>query len=1089
MNTDTNNKISISIVLPCYNEEANIHNTVEKIYYFCLFSNVVSDFEIIVVNDGSKDRSIEILHQLQTRYPKVLKIVNHDKNLGYGKSLTDGFKNTTCDWIFFTDSDGQFDINDLDKFLIQTNNADFIIGRRINRKDRMIRKLNAKFFNFFVKIFFGIKVKDIDCAFKLFRREVFDISEMKTDSAMVNAELVYRAKKNKAKFLEIDVNHYERQYGTATGGDIRVIGKAMKEFVRLRYHFFKKETDFVHLNSNLVGLLALIIVSIAIKWAYTSGVILAYGDAEAHLNISKRAVDSLTPGLSQLGGVWLPLPHLSMLPFVWNEFLWRSGLAGSLVSAIAYIWASAILYRFGYLVTKNYIASFVAPLVFMLNPNALYLATTPMSEILLFSTIISSLYFFVQWVYKENLFSLIFAAFFVFLASLSRYDGWFLLIAEICAIVFISMLKRKSFKWIEGKVIVFSVLGFLGIIMWLAWNQLIFGNMLYFANSDYGSKAQQMWFFARGYLPTYHNLPLSVLYYLVDTYLVVGIFVCATAILGILLYLFTNFGSWVRLKNVNNLSLLLLFSPLVFYSVSLFTGQASLILPTFAQSWYEWNMSNVRYGMQMLIPASIFCAYLASKIKFSTVFIVVLIILQFSLLLHNGVIAYQDGVRGLSSQNISKGPDAPPVEEWINHNYESGLVLMDDYRRPISPVNSGIPMQNFISVGNKPYWQESLDNPTTHAEWIIIQKAETDAVWRGLKNKQILDDYYLNLYRSGNIWVYKKRQLSDKFVSRQSQNFMVHGEKFVIKGTNVYDLLQFSYSDIDKTLTGLKNNNINVIRMWGFNKEGRLKEEDYSKFDYILQESSQKGIYILVVFGNQWDDYAGLNKFTQYENQDFYTDNNSIDQFKSHIEDVITHKNILTGIEYKNDSTILGWEMLNEPRMESDKDSLIISTWVEKIGQFIATIDNNHLISIGIEGFIGGNNNLPYHENHGSNLQSICKLTVIDMCSVHLYPKYFTDEVTREGLETLFTEWQRVSDEFHKPLYIGEVGFDLESVEQKTKYEQREKFFNDVFTIAKRKKINGIILWNISLNHDNYFSLSLTNKEDQEIFRNWNLID
>ena len=97
-----------------------------------------------------------------------------------------------------------------------------------------------------------------------------------------------------------------------------------------------------------------------------------------------------------------------------------------------------------------------------------------------------------------------------------------------------------------------------------------------------------------------------------------------------------------------------------------------------------------------------------------------------------------DGTQGLSSQAISKGKDSPIVEKWLSKNYDNGLVLTDDYRRTIGPVESGIPMNAFIGSGNKPYWAESLDNPTKYAKWVVVQKADTDAVWIGMKNKNIL---------------------------------------------------------------------------------------------------------------------------------------------------------------------------------------------------------------------------------------------------------------------------------------------------------------------------------------------------------------
>src|SRR3972149_334620 len=133
----------------------------------------------------------------------------------------------------------------------------------------------------------------------------------------------------------------------------------------------------------LVFFISWVLALIATNYYHYHDLIVAYGDAESHLNIAKRVVSSLTPGFAQLGGIWLPLPHLLLVPFVKLDFLWRSGLAGSIVSGGAFIISSLYLYKLVKLITKNIPASFVAALIFMLNPNILYLQSTPMTELTL----------------------------------------------------------------------------------------------------------------------------------------------------------------------------------------------------------------------------------------------------------------------------------------------------------------------------------------------------------------------------------------------------------------------------------------------------------------------------------------------------------------------------------------------------------------------------------------------------------------------------------------------------------------------------------------------------------------------------------
>ena len=180
----------------------------------------------------------------------------------------------------------------------------------------------------------------------------------------------------------------------------------------------------------IVGIATVLALASTI-YSFQHGYIVAYGDAESHLNIAKRVIDSLTPGFAQLGGIWLPLPHIFLIPFVQFDWLWRTGLAGAIVSGIAFVISSLFLYRLTLVITKNTCAAFVASLTFVLNPNILYLQSTPMTEVTLIVFFILSTYFFVRFLLNDkDLLMLILAAFFGFCASLSRYDGWGLVLME-----------------------------------------------------------------------------------------------------------------------------------------------------------------------------------------------------------------------------------------------------------------------------------------------------------------------------------------------------------------------------------------------------------------------------------------------------------------------------------------------------------------------------------------------------------------------------------------------------------------------------------------------------------------------------------
>ena len=825
--------------------------------------------------------------------------------------------------------------------------------------------------------------------------------------------------------------------------------------------------------------LSTIIVSISTFWSYSHNAILSYGDAEAHINISKRVIDSLTPGVAQLGGVWLPLPHILMIPLVTNDFLWRTGLAGSIVSGIAFMWLAYILYKFAYLVTNNYYASFIAPLVLLTNLNALYLATTPMSEILLLSSLSSAMYFFIKWVKDKNVMFLIIAGFFTFIASLIRYDGWMLAVVLIAAVAFITLLRTQSFSKVQGKVIIFGFVSFLGIGLWLAWNKLIFSNFLYFANSIYGSKAQQMWFYDRGYLPTYNNLPLSMLYYATGSAIILGIIVTVLMIVGALIYLFNLYKSKDKLYS---LSLLLLFFSFLFYSVSLFTGQASIILPMFSESWYQWDMSNVRYGVQMVLPAAIFISYLTHKLGRFGVLVAALVILQGLYFIKTGdVLTYIDATRGLSSQAISKGPDAIPVEKWIVSHYDGGLVLMDDYRRPISPITSGIPMSKFIGVGNKPYWENGMKNPAKVANWVILQKATTDSVWNRI-NRNILDGYYTVAFKSGNIWVYKIRKSKGDFVERFGSDLILHDNKFTFNAANIYDLLALPNSDRTKLLDFAIQENIKVIRFWGFNKKGTLTSGDFQEFDQVLSETAKRNLRLSVVFVNQWSDWGGIDNYFHGKNNElFYSNEVNKEEFKNYISTIINRTSLLDSVKYKDNPTILNWELVNEPRIEKDLSGTTLVTWTREMSEFIRSIDQNHLVSIGTEGFLKDKTGISYYEDHGAYLNDICAIPSIDICSAHFFPKYIQGELNYSNIDAVIAMWKSVAEKVNKPLYIGEIGYDLE---QGT-IQKREQFFSDIKKSLSSKQVSGGAVWGMTIEPNESYNISITDKNDQAILENW----
>jgi len=223
--------VSISVFFPCYNEQANVGRTVEKALK--VMQKLNADFELIIVDDGSSDNTGREADEIAGRDGRV-KVVRHQRNLGYGAALQSGFKAATKELVFYTDGDGQFDINEMPPLLALMERYDIVSCYRLNRRDSLIRKINGWCWTRLVCLMFGLKIRDIDCAFKLYKREIFDKIELSSTGALIDAEILARAARKGYRITQKGVHHYPRTSGAQTGANLRVILRAFKELLRLQ---------------------------------------------------------------------------------------------------------------------------------------------------------------------------------------------------------------------------------------------------------------------------------------------------------------------------------------------------------------------------------------------------------------------------------------------------------------------------------------------------------------------------------------------------------------------------------------------------------------------------------------------------------------------------------------------------------------------------------------------------------------------------------------------------------------------------------------------------------------------------------------
>lgn len=216
----------IAVALPAYNEQESLPRTVPR--FVRALRNVTDDFEVVIVNDGSSDRTAEVVNDLSREYPEV-RLVQHPVNLGYGAAVWTGITSGQKEFVFFTDADGQFDVEQLSRFLPFTGEYDLIVGYRAPRRDPPMRLVNAFGWKMFVTLMFGYVARDIDCAFKLFRRDILDVVYVESRGAAFSAEFLVKARDRGYRIKELPVTHLPREAGKATGNRPDVVLRAFRE--------------------------------------------------------------------------------------------------------------------------------------------------------------------------------------------------------------------------------------------------------------------------------------------------------------------------------------------------------------------------------------------------------------------------------------------------------------------------------------------------------------------------------------------------------------------------------------------------------------------------------------------------------------------------------------------------------------------------------------------------------------------------------------------------------------------------------------------------------------------------------------------
>ena len=513
--------------------------------------------------------------------------------------------------------------------------------------------------------------------------------------------------------------------------------------VTIKKDFLHKVNKFIETRSSILLIVLLSLVSISFFIYYLQNQLgLSYNDARSHLDIGRRVVEGLKPGLAQLGSVWLPLPHALMVPTIWIDFMWHSGLSGAIQSMISFVATGYLIFLFLKNLRVGLFERFFGVLIFVANINILYLQSTAMTELLLLATMTAGVYFLIHWVNDEDIFNLIKSAFFIMASTLIRYDGWFLFFFATLIIAFYAW-QKIGIQKARGMIIFFCTLAGLGIVMWLIWNILIFKDPLYFIFGPFSAHSQQLQLETAGELPTKGNFLLSLKAYFYAVIYNSYTYIAILGFLGGIVLLFDK-----RIKFYVRFASIALFAPFAFNVLALYLGHSVLFLPeVIGKTWF-----NVRYGMMLLPSIAIFSAYLIYKVKGLRWPIVgVFLLVTLFAFINKDAVTIDDAVYGASQKNVSE------VSTWLRENTKDkpGFILISVASHDAIIFSSGLPIRKFIHEGTGAYWDYAVEDPDKWARWIVVRTHDlNDMTFReiqdaeGFKNYDLVDHYpFADIYQ------------------------------------------------------------------------------------------------------------------------------------------------------------------------------------------------------------------------------------------------------------------------------------------------------------------------------------------------------
>jgi hypothetical protein len=495
-------------------------------------------------------------------------------------------------------------------------------------------------------------------------------------------------------------------------------------------------TDELRRDRLLIGSIAAVLIVNAFLFLLSRGQTFVHIDAIAHVNKARGLFDNLTPGLQQLGSIWLPLPHLLIVPLTAIDALWTSGVAGSLLSLVCFVGTSIFLFSTGYAWTGSKFVGWMAFLCFALNPRLIYLFTTPMTEPLMVFCASGLFYYLLRWTEDGTWKPFALAALMAFAGTLTRYEGWAI---AATAAAMIPILARKQRI---ASTILFAGAAAFGPMLWMLYNMVYFDDPLMFAYgrgsaSDY---AQEYFFRTGKTFATAGNWWDSLATYFADVAYCLNPAVLWLGIAGFVFSLIILRARYWRPTFILALGTLV---PFAFYVYNLYSNSIPLLMPGLLRDEPE-SIYNVRYGtiMAATIPlfAAMFLFFVIRQVERHRAFSLFLLAPLFlpdpipaasnesPAVQLTGNLFYMEGIRNQSFWMPPFVEIAQRLKGDIDTRQDdAGLILTNTRIIHVVVWATGIPMRRFVHEMNKDYWDRNLSKITPDIKWVITE--EGDQLW------------------------------------------------------------------------------------------------------------------------------------------------------------------------------------------------------------------------------------------------------------------------------------------------------------------------------------------------------------------------